>query len=104
MSEFTNVTVVKKANVYFDGNVTSRTLRFADGAVKTLGFMLPGEYTFGTADPELMEIMNGDLEVLLPDNPEWLSVKTGGSFSVPGNASFTVRIITATDYCCSFIK
>lgn len=104
MSEFNNVTVVKKANVYFDGNVSSRTLRFADGSVKTLGFMLPGEYTFGTADPELMEIINGDLEVLLPDNPQWQSVKTGGTFNVPGNASFTVRIITATDYCCSFMK
>ena len=28
MTEFTNVTVVKKANVYFDGKVTSRTVIF----------------------------------------------------------------------------
>ena len=26
MSEFTNVTVIKKANVYFDGKVVSRTV------------------------------------------------------------------------------
>ena len=27
MSQFENVTVLKKANVYFDGKVTSRTVR-----------------------------------------------------------------------------
>jgi uncharacterized protein YaiE (UPF0345 family) len=66
MTEFSNVTVIKKANVYFDGKVTSRTVKFADGSTKTLGFMLPGEYTFNTAEPELMEILAGELEVLLP--------------------------------------
>ena len=47
MSEFNNVTVVKKANQYFDGKVTSRTVKFSDGTRKTLGIMMPGEYTFG---------------------------------------------------------
>ena len=45
MTEFNNVTIIKKANVYFDGNVNSRTVNFADDSSKTLGFMLPGEYT-----------------------------------------------------------
>jgi len=31
-----NVSVVKKANVYFDGRVTSRTVLFADGTKKHL--------------------------------------------------------------------
>ena len=44
MSEFKNVTVVKKANIYFEGKVTSRTVVFGDGSRKTLGVMLPGEY------------------------------------------------------------
>lgn len=104
MSEFKNVSVVKKANVYFGGNVSSRTIRFADGSVKTLGFMLPGEYTFNTADKELMEIIDGDLDVLLPGSDEWQSIKGGESFDVPANAKFTVKIKTPTDYCCSFIK
>ena len=66
MSEFANVTVVRKANIYFDGKVSSRTIVFADGSKKTLGVMLPGEYEFNTADKEIMEIMSGDLEVSLP--------------------------------------
>jgi uncharacterized protein YaiE (UPF0345 family) len=104
MSEFNNVSIVKKANVYFDGKVTSRTIRFADGSLKTLGFMLPGEYNFNTADKEQMEIIDGDLEVLLPGTEQWQKVTGGESFDVPANASFTVRIKTGTDYCCSFIK
>ena len=48
MSEFANVTVAKAANIYFYGHVTSRAVTFADGSVKTLGIMLPGEYEFGT--------------------------------------------------------
>lgn len=104
MSEFNNVTIVKKANVYFDGKVSSRTIRFEDGSLKTLGFMLPGEYLFNTAAPELMEIIDGDLEVLLPGSDQWQKVVGGQSFDVPANSAFTVKINTATDYCCSFIN
>jgi len=104
MTEFNNVSIVKKANVYSGGNVSSRTIHFADGSIKTLGFMLPGEYVFNTADKELMEIIDGDLEVLLPDTAEWLKVSGGEAFNVPANSAFTVKINTPTDYCCSFIK
>ncbi len=103
MTEFSNVTIVKKANVYFDGNVTSRTIKFTDGSSKTLGFMLPGEYVFNTGAKEIMEILNGELDVQLPGNAEWQRVKGGESFNVPANSKFTVIILSGTDYCCSFI-
>ena len=104
MSEFTNVTVVKEANVYFDGKVTSRTINFADGTSKTLGIMLPGEYEFNTADKEIMEILSGDLEVQLPGSDDWQTISGGESFEVPANSKFALKIKTITDYCCSFIK
>jgi hypothetical protein len=102
MAEFHNVTVVKKANVYFDGRVTSRTLRFADGSRKTLGVMLPGEYEFGTAEREVMEILAGDLDVLLPGATAWRTVKAGESFAVQENAKFKLKVRTLADYVCSF--
>ncbi len=104
MSEFKNVTVVKEANVYFDGKVTSRTVFFGDGAKKTLGVMLPGEYEFGTGDKELMEILSGELEVLLPGEEAWKRVKGGESFEVAANEKFKLKIKSPTDYCCSYIK
>ena len=103
MSEFVNVTVVKEANIYFDGKVTSRTLRFADGSKKTLGVMLPGEYEFNTADAEIMEILSGDLEVQLPGE-SWKRIRGGETFEVPAKASFRLKIKTLTDYCCNFVK
>lgn len=103
MSEFNNVTIVKQANVYFDGKVNSRTIIFADGSKKTLGFMQPGEYTFNTGAPELMEILGGELEVLLP-GADWQTVKGGESFNVPGDSAFTMKVKTASDYCCSFLQ
>jgi uncharacterized protein YaiE (UPF0345 family) len=104
MSEFSNVTIVKKANVYFDGKVTSRTVLFADGTKKTLGIMMPGEYEFGTADKELMEILAGDMDVLLPGETEWKKFVGGSSFYVPANSKFSLKVISVTDYCCSYIK
>lgn len=104
MSEFTNVTVVKKANIYFDGKVTSRTLLFSDGSKKTLGVMLPGEYEFNTADKEIMEIFSGDLDVLLPGESVWRTVIGGESFEVPANAKFSLKVRVITDYCCSFVR
>jgi hypothetical protein len=104
MTEFKDVTVIKKANVYFDGRVTSRTVLFNDGSRKTLGIMSPGEYEFGTADKELMEILAGEMDVLLPNKSQWLTVKEGESFEVPAQSKFSLKVKTVTDYCCSYIK
>ena len=102
MSEFKNVTIVKKANIYFDGKVTSRTVVFPDGTKKTLGIMLPGDYEFGTEDKELMEILAGELQVLLPEEKEWKTIDEGGSFKVPAQSKFKLVVKDVTDYCCSY--
>lgn len=104
MSEFNNVTVVKEANIYFDGRVTSRVIKFNDGSRKTLGIMQPGDYEFGTEEMELMEILAGELEILLPGEENWQSIKGGESFAVPAKAQFKLKVKTLTDYCCSYIS
>ena len=58
-SQFDNVSVVCKANVYFDGKVISHSVVFPDGTKKTLGLIYPGTYTFNTGAPECMEIVAG---------------------------------------------
>ncbi len=103
MSQFKNVTVIKEVNAYFEGKVTSRTVVFADGTKKTLGVMLPGEYEFGTDSPEIMEIMSGDLDVLLPGANDWQSITSGQSFEVPGTSKFQVKVKAIADYCCSYV-
>ncbi len=102
MEQFTNVSVVKKANVYFEGKVTSRTVLFADGNKKTLGIMLPGDFEFGTDNAETMEILAGDLNVLLPGQNEWRNYQGGDTFWVPANARFSLKVKTVVDYCCSY--
>ena len=103
MSEFSDVTVIKKANIYFDGRVTSRTVLFPDGTKKTLGIMQPGDYEFGTEAAEVMEILAGELEILLPGKKDWQQIQAGDSFEVPANSSFKLKIKTLTDYCCSYL-
>ncbi len=104
MDSFENVTVVKKANVYFGGTVTSRTVVFANGEKKTLGIMMPGEYEFGTGDKEIMEIMAGSLQVQLPQSAEWKAIRAGQTFEVPGKSKFRLKVAELTDYCCSYVK
>ena len=103
MKNFENVSVELEGNIYFDGAVTSRTVNFSDGSKKTLGFMLPGEYEFGTAAAELMEITSGELEVKLPGSDVWEGIKGGESFNVPANSKFQVKVSSITDYCCSYL-
>lgn len=104
MSEFKNVTIIKKANIYFDGKVTSRTVVFSDGSRKTLGIMLPGKYEFNTDDKEIMEIISGDLEVLIVPSEGWKAMKDGAVFEVPAKSKFSLDVKLPTDYCCSYIK
>ena len=65
--------------------------------------MLPGEYEFGTEAAEIMEILAGELEVLLPEH-DWQTVQGGESFEVPAQAKFKLKIMKTTDYCCSYLK
>lgn len=59
MSQFDNVSVVKQANVYFDGEYVSHTVVFADGTKKTVGVIMPSALTFNTGAPEIMECVGG---------------------------------------------
>ena len=74
MSTFKNVEISKEANIYFDGKVTSRKVKFRDGVVKTLGIMMPGSFEFGTEQNELMEITAGEMNVLLAGKTDWQTI------------------------------
>lgn len=103
MEKFENVTVVKKANIYFDGKVTSRTVEFSNGSVQTLGIMLPGDYEFNTDKKELMEIMAGEMDILIAGESDWKNIKGGDSFYVPAQSSFKLKVKEVADYCCSYL-
>ncbi len=104
MDQFENATIVKKANVYYDGKVTSRTIYLADGTRKTLGVIMPGEYEFGTAAKEQMEVLAGTLNALLPGSKTWVPYGEGQIFEVPANSKFKVSTDDVADYCCSYIE
>lgn len=104
MSVFTNVTVVKNANIYFGGKVASRSVLFADGSKKTLGVMQPGEYEFSTGTAEIMEILSGELEWQLKGESLWKKVVGGESFNVPADSVFLMKVPVVSDYCCSFVS
>jgi len=104
VDSFENVTVVKKANIYFDGKVASRTVLFRDGSKKTLGIILPGQYEFGTGDKERMEVLAGSLAVLLPESKDWKYFKVGQVFEIPSNSKFKIIAKEVCDDCCDYIK
>ncbi len=104
MTKLDNISIIKEANVYFDGKVVSRTIFLPNGERQTLGVMQPGEYTFDTNEAEIMEMMSGELEIRLPGESEFKKLNTPESFHVPANSSFDLKIKTVTDYCCSYIK
>lgn len=103
MTAFANATINRKANIYYDGKVTSRTITLSDGNVVTLGIMLPGEYEFETVKPEFMEITSGEVSVQLPGLDDWVAMTGGQSFNVPGEATFRLKVSTVTDYCCFYL-
>ncbi len=103
-TQFAEVTVVTKANVYFDGRVVSHTVLMPDGAKKTLGLIYPGSYHFGTGAPERMEIVAGQCKVTLDGHSDSGDFATGTHFDVPGNSGFTIEVTSGIcEYICSFL-
>jgi uncharacterized protein YaiE (UPF0345 family) len=103
-AEFTNVTALTKANVYFDGKVVSHSILLPDGSKKTLGLIYSGDFHFGTAKAERMEIVAGDCVVKL-DGHEAKATYTGGQFfDVPANSGFDISVSSGIcEYICSFL-
>ena len=103
MSQFDNVSVVKQANVYFNGQCVSHGIQFADGTKKSVGVILPGPVlTFNTGAPEIMEGVAGGCRVRLQGETGWASYNAGQSFSVPGNSSFEIEVSEPYHYVCHF--
>ena len=100
--KFENVDVVKEANVYFGGKVTSRTVFFQNGERKTLGFMMAGDYEFGTDTQELMEVLNGEMDICLEGEETYTTYGKGQSFVVKSGSKFKIIIKEFADYCCSY--
>ncbi len=88
---FERVSVVKKANVFFDGRCVSHTVFTGDGARKSVGVILPSTLTFETAAPEVMEIVAGRCRVQLAGSDETVDYGPGQGFSVPANSGFQHR-------------
>ncbi len=101
-TQFDNVTVLKKGNVYFDGKCVSHTVIFADGTKKTLGVILPSSLVFNTGAPEIMEINGGSCNVRLKGEDSWKTYAAGTSFNVPGDSSFEIEVTETVDYVCHF--
>ena len=102
MSQYDNISVVKKANVYFDGKCVSHTVILADGTKKTVGVILPSSLTFNTGVPEIMEGVGGSCRVRLQGESEWKTYGDGQSFNVPGNSSFEIACDEPYHYVCHF--
>ena len=103
-NQFVGVTVVAKANVYFDGNVVSHTVLFKDDSKKTIGLIRPGSYHFATGAPERMDIIAGSCRVTLDGSKDTREYATGTFFDVPGKSGFSIAVSSGLcEYICSFL-
>ena len=101
--KFHGVSVVTKANVYFDGKVVSHTVFFADGSKKSIGLIYPGSFNFTTNAAEVMAIVAGACRVRLKGENSWKPYPAGSSFPVAANSAFDIEVESGiAEYVCSF--
>jgi purine/pyrimidine-nucleoside phosphorylase len=104
MSQFDQVSVIKKANVYFDGKCVSHSVLFADGTRKSVGVIMPNAVlTFNTGAPEIMEIIDGSCRANIAES-EWKTYQAGEQFNVAANTRFDIEALnnSPVHYVCHF--
>ena len=57
-----------------------------------------------TEAAEIMEMLGGQMDVLLPGSKDWKTFKAGESYQVPANSKFKLKVPVVADYCCSYLK
>lgn len=90
--QFDDVSVICKANVYYDGQVISHNVLFKDGRQKRLGVIRPGVYKFRTDDLEKMDITSGSCRVRQANEGQWVTYQAGATFVVPGWSYFEIAV------------
>jgi uncharacterized protein YaiE (UPF0345 family) len=88
-------------NEYFDGNVKSIAFQ-TETLPATVGVMAPGEYTFSTAKPETMTVVEGQLTVKLPGSNDWKAFPAGTKFEGGADQSFDLQGAQDTVYLCVY--
>jgi uncharacterized protein YaiE (UPF0345 family) len=79
-TQFDHVTVIKKANIFFDGKCISHT-----------------------SSPEIMEIVSGKCRVLIEGQGDWKTYEGGQRFHVPAASHFDIEALEPVDYVCHFV-
>lgn len=102
-TQFDHVTVIKKANIFFDGKCISHNVIFPDGTKKTVGVIMPSSLTFNTSSPEIMEIVSGKCRVLIEGQGDWKTYEGGQRFHVPAASHFDIEALEPVDYVCHFV-
>lgn len=90
-----------KKNEYFDGKVASLSFKTKNSNA-TAGVMEAGEYEFNTGSEETMIVTTGEMSVLLPGRSDWVLYGVGGSYIVPANSKFKVKVDDDTSYICLY--
>lgn len=90
-----------QVNDYFNGNVKSLTVNQSSGK-STVGVIKPGTYEFGTDTIEVMTVIAGTLDALVPGEANWKTYKPFDAFEVPKGVKFSVRCSEDAAYRCEF--
>lgn len=103
-TEISGVTALTKANVYFGGKVISHAIVLPDGSRKTLGVILPGSYSFGTGQPEVIQLISGACRVKQQGEADWKEFAEGETFRVAADSGFEIEVNNGIcEYLCSFL-
>ena len=99
--QFNDVSVGKKANVFFDGKCVSHTVTLADGTRKSVGVILPSTLRFDLTTREVMEVVDGTAHVSINGEPE-KTFPAGQSWTVDAGGYFIIRAVDPVHYVCHF--
>lgn len=102
-TEFKNVTVTIKANVYFEGKVVSHSFVDDKGVKRSAGLVYPGAYTFTTGVKERMDVTSGACVVKIAGDAAEKEYTAGDHFLVAADSSFDIAVTEGVcEYLCTF--
>ena len=60
-------------------------------------------YTFDVGDKEVVSLIAGEAEIILPEEKEWHPVKTPDIFEIPAHSQYQIRTPEVVEYLCDYI-
>ena len=91
-----------KLRKYHGDLVQSLGFELKNGKQASVGVITPGEFEFGTINPETIKVSSGNISVWHEESKEWIILGEDQSYKIPQSCNYKLKTNEISSFICFY--